>query len=92
MRFDGFCSGCYVGERPNGRRRFTNDEVRAAWRWLFGEQLRDAANETLAKTFKPVPVTDEQRDRYIEIVNYEADRTNQIDSVPEKYRVEGMRL
>ena len=51
----------------------------------MGEVSHDSESASLGMTFKRINLTDDQRDIAIEIVNHEAMRTNQPDSIPDKY-------
>ena len=83
----GYCSDCLAGIKPAGLRKYSDDQVRVAWQWLMGEVSHDSDSDQLGMTFKRVSLTDDQRDRAIEIVNHEANRTNQPDSIPDKYKM-----
>lgn len=83
--FRGYCADCYEGFKQPGPRKYTDKQVRYAWQWLLGEV--SSRSPTLGPQFKRISLTDEQRDRAIEIVNYEAHRTHQPDSIPQEFRI-----
>ena len=85
--YRGYCAECYAGIKPAGKRKYPDDQVRFAWKWLIGEMSSEAESDALGKTFKRITLTDAQRDTAIEIVNYEAHRTHQPDAIPDKFKL-----
>lgn len=70
--------------------KYTDKQVRYAWMWLMGEVACSGDSAQLSGTFKRIRLTDEQKNTAIEIVNYEALRHDQPESVPEMYRLDNM--
>jgi len=88
-RFEGWCAECFAGEKPPHKRKYSDDLVRDSWRWMMGEISHDAEGE-ISKVFKRVRLTDDQRDKAIEVVNDEAFRCNEPDSVPDRFKISGV--
>jgi hypothetical protein len=82
-RFDSFCTECWCGIPVPGERRYNDEQVRRAWRWMLGETCKGDAR--LKSVFPPLEMTDRQRDFAIEIVNYEAKRTGYPQSIPAEF-------
>jgi hypothetical protein len=89
QEYRGYCTDCMEGLKPSGKRRFSDDDVRQAWRWMMGEICKDAKGD-VSRAFKPIHLSDDHRDRAIEIVNHEAIRTHQPDSVPDRFKIDHM--
>ena len=85
--YRGYCPSCWEMNTPDGKRKYTDKQVRYAWMWLMGEVSADSDNPAMATTFKRMSLTNDQKDTAIEIVNYEAKRTNLPDSLPDKYKL-----
>ncbi len=84
MGWRSYCPACYSGEPPGGQRKYTDKQVTVAWRWLLGE-MND--RDGIDMGFTKVKLTDEQKDRAIEIVNHEASRQHKPDAIPDKYKL-----
>jgi len=80
-----YCADCYVGNKTPGPRKYTDEQCRVAWKWFIGEMC--SGSKSMGSLFKPIRLTDEQRDRAIEIVNYEAHRTGEPDAIPDEYKL-----
>ena len=78
-----YCTGCWTTAKKDGLRKYTDDQVRVAWRWLIGELSKDSES----MPFKQIKLNNDQRDTAIEIVNYEAHRTNQPEAIPAEYKL-----
>lgn len=87
-QYQAYCPDCYAGLSQPGQRKYTDDQVRVAWKWFIGEMAHRAEGDALGTAFKRVVLNDRQRDAAIEIVNYEAHRTNQPDSIPDEYKLQ----
>lgn len=79
-----YCQACWAGEKPQGQRKYTDDQVRVAFKWLLGEMNTKGGMDM---GFSKVNLSNEQRDRAIEIVNYEAHRNGQPFAVPDEYKL-----
>ena len=85
MKWDSWCPECWSREPIPTERKYTDAQVRKAWRWLLGETCR--GDGALSGVFPPLALSDAHRDMAIEIVNYEAKRCGNTGSVPEQYRI-----
>lgn len=83
-RWDAWCSDCFAGVPPNDSvSSFTENETRAAWMWFIA---RMSAGTKLAM-FKVHPVTPDQEERFLFIVNHEAKRLNHPQAIAKEYRL-----
>lgn len=79
------CVDCWNDAATSGPRKYNDKQVRYAWMWMMGEIAADS--DQLSGTFNRIKLTDDQRDTAIEIVNYEARRTNQPGAIPDAYKI-----
>jgi len=87
QQWDSFCPACWNGDSQPGFRKYTDEQVRKAWRWLMGEVSAESDTGSMAAVFPRLHLSSDHMDKAIEIVNYEAFRNNSPESLPAKYKL-----
>ena len=86
QHWESYCRNCWVGTKASGNRTYTDLEVRTAWLWFMGRICAGSKNfEGIFQEKGPIPI--ENQEGYIVIVNNEAKRCNEPDSIPNEYKL-----
>lgn len=84
--YDGWrtwCADCHSGEpRNSGPSRFTPEQCRKAWMWMFSK-----IEDFPINLGRVEPLTHEQEEWCMRIVNEEARRTGNPDAIPDEFKL-----
>ena len=80
------CSECFYGRPNQSVQVYTDNQARIAWTWFLAVMTKDTELPMFQKRLKDV--TEEQEQRWLEIVNREAHRTGNPDAIPAEYRIQ----
>lgn len=78
-----WCANCFTNHRKPPPSRYTQNQTRAAWMWFISK----ITEGTKLAMFQGRPVTPEQEEKFLRIVNDEAQRVNIPEAIPEGYRL-----
>jgi len=84
--YKGYCTDCWHQSKAANTRTYDSDLVRKAWMWFIGRISQGSENfGGLFSSEGNIPL--EAQEEYLMIVNKEARRCNNPESVPDEYKI-----